>query len=681
MDRKVFKMLNFNESQEKVIKNINGPMLVVSCPGSGKTTTLIRRIHNMVESGVDPETILMVTFTKEAAKEMGDKYKKLFNEESKSNFMTIHALCRQILVSEGVTGPKDLFLETEQQELLKDYFNNNGFYDEVNDLIRATMSGITMVKNNYLNPASVNVNGISTHMFMQAFSCYEAERKKMHKIDFDDMLLMCKELLESNKSVLKKYQNKYKYIMCDEYQDTNYVQRDILYLLSDSSQNLCVVGDDDQSIYAFRGAKPEVMFSFSKHFPNAEIIQMGTNYRSAQTIITLSDNLIKNNNKRFEKEFISFRGNNGEKGNVQGKHFNDSSDEMKEIISRIRDFHSSGIPYSEMAILFRINGQAQIPIEFLSKANIPYYTQEFVKTIYEKSIFLDIKSYLTLAMGKGNEKDVRRIINHPNRYLKFDKFKDAQYDEWHYCRAASYLQNNENHWVYQKACEEIERWMRYFGPGAISEDTSTKRVFSLLSYIGYPEFIDEYAKKRNMDPRELYETYEKLKQDAFKCETVGRWLEYAEKLVKRVRTEVNKKDTNGVTVSTMHSSKGLEWKVVFLFETNELLIPYKLAKTEEEIAEERRLMYVAMTRAKDYLYIMWCGKPSMFIKELQGNMKNKGKGPNIRFHVGEMVEHKTFGKGQILTIENGIMTISFEKAGIKSISTNFAQEKPIIRKI
>lgn len=675
-------MLNYNKAQEEVINSVNGPMLVISCPGSGKTTTLIRRIYHMTEIGINPEKILMVTFTKEAAKEMASKYLKLFKVASASYFMTIHALCWQILIDENVCNKNDLFLETDQQELLKKFFNDEGFYDEVNDLIRATLSGITMVKNNYLNPSSVNVNGISTPMFVQAYACYEKERMLSNRIDFDDMLLMCKELLEKNPKILKKYQNKFQYILCDEYQDTNYVQRDILYLLAGDNQNLCVVGDDDQSIYAFRGAKPEVMFSFTKDFPNAKTVNMGINYRSAETIVKLSDNLIKNNSKRFDKEFISFRGNSGEKGSVQGKKFYDTDSEMKEIIERIRNYHDSGIPYSEMAILFRINGQAQIPIEHLSKAKIPYYTQEFVKTIYEKSIFLDIRSYITLALGKGNSKDVRRILNHPNRYLKFDYFQNVKYDEFDFCRAAGYLQN-QDYWRYQKACEEIERLMKYFGTGAMTPDYSTKFLFNALAMIGYPEFIDEYAKKRNIDVRELRETYDKLREDALKCETVGRWLDYADALVKRVKSEVDKRDTNGVAVSTMHSAKGLEWQVVFIYEANDGFIPYKLAKTEEEKEEERRLMYVAMTRAKDYLHILWSTNPSPFTKEMQGKMSSKLPSKPITpqsFKTGDKVYHKSFGNGEIFCIENNIVTIKFADYGIKKISLSFAVENKLIEK-
>lgn len=673
-------MLNFNQAQEDVINNIEGPMLVVSCPGSGKTTTLIRRIYHMVELGIDPDKILMVTFTKEAAKEMATKYVKLFNTDSESHFMTIHALCWQILLNEGICKSEDLFYETEQQEVLKIFFNENGFYDEVNDLIRATLSGITMVKNDYLNPSEINVNGISPSMFVQAYSHYERERKIAKRIDFDDMLLMCKDLLTKNSAILNKYQKQFKYILCDEYQDTNYVQRDILYLLAGKNKNLCVVGDDDQSIYAFRGAKPEVMFSFTKDFPDAKTIYMGTNYRSAQTIVMLADNLIKNNKKRFDKEFISFRGSNGEKGTVQGQRFSDTDSEMKEIINKINNYHDNGIPYSEMAILFRINGQAQLPIEYLSKAKVPYYTQEFVKTIYEKSIFLDIKSYITLAFGKGDEKDLRRVINHPNRFLKFDTFKSIPYDEYEYYKAASYLQNPD-YWRYQKACEEIERWMKYFGIGAMDPTTSTKALFNALSIIGYPEFINEYANKRNIDVRELHDTYNKLREDAFKCETVGRWLEYADRLVKRVHTEVNKRDTNGVTVSTMHSAKGLEWKVVFIYDTNEGLIPYKLAKTSGSLEEERRLMYVAMTRAKDYLHIMWSSAPSIFTKEMQSNVPKTDSSQQFAYQIGDKVKHQQFGIGEVLDVGSDIVIILFENYGQKKISLPFAQEKKLLTKI
>lgn len=256
-----------NSAQEEVINTIEGPVLVVSCPGSGKTTTLIRRIHQIINSGKPASSILMVTFTKEAAAGMASKYVSLFSKNPGINFATIHSLRFKLLKKEGRIKNSHVLSENEKLDFLFKFMNKKGFFREAMDMAINTARAISACKNNNLKPSKIDVQEVSSELFCEAYLKYAAWCKSNGSIDFDDMLLLCKEMLENDPIILKKYQQAFRYIQCDEYQDTNFIQKDILYLLSADNHNLCVVGDDDQSIYAFRGSRPNIMLDFPKDFP------------------------------------------------------------------------------------------------------------------------------------------------------------------------------------------------------------------------------------------------------------------------------------------------------------------------------------------------------------------------------------------------------------------------------
>ena len=484
-----------NPAQEEAIRTIDGPVLIISCPGSGKTTTLVRRIHHMIECGVRPESILMVTFTRDAAEGMAKKYKELFSSNPGVTFATIHSLCFTILKQEGICAPRDFLPEEKKIGFLADFIRNRYRTRDSWEIAAAASSAISVLKNNGQNPDSINEPGLSLEMLTKAYEAYEKWRKESGFVDFDDMLVMCHEALRDNPSMLEKYQDMFRYVQCDEYQDTNFIQRDILYLLTAKMQNLCVVGDDDQSIYAFRGARPEIMLSFNKDFPHAAVIRMGVNYRSAAKIVDASDRLIRNNRFRFKKDFLSQRGSEGISGTVLNLRHPEKKDGMAYLVEQIRVQHEKGVPYREMAVLFRTNAQAQWPARALTEAGIPYYSTENVRSIYEGFIFEDIQDYVYLSAGLGDSKRLCNILNHPKRYLFEYHFRECEYTEDAMMDACSYLLKEKGgSWKYDKALDQVAELMEVFGPGEVTLDSDPIDVMDRMNGTELSIHYDKYLR-------------------------------------------------------------------------------------------------------------------------------------------------------------------------------------------
>ena len=654
-------MIKGNKAQEEAIHTIHGPVILISCPGSGKTTTLIRRIHYMIEMGVDPSHILMVTFTKASAEEMKHRYQKMFGENgSQITFCTIHSMCLDILKREGIYTYEDIMSEHEKFEFLTGVLKYMPGVEDAWELAKDLISDFSRLKNSYIDPDSYEPESCEKRIFLPCFNQYESYRKELGKIDYEDMMLECKRLLEENPDILKKWQTKYQYIQCDEYQDTNLVQKDILYLLAGKNANLCVVGDDDQSIYRFRGARPSIMFAFRNDFDQCKIINMSTNYRSAQAIVDASDILIKENKSRFEKAFISDRGENGATGEFHYLYHENKNDEMKQMIALIKDAKKRGIPYNQIAILFRTNKQAQFPMSELLDHDIPFVSTEKITSIYNSWIFNLIRTYIRLSIGKGSNKDILYVLNRPTRYLKPSMFKEANYTMESLYQCASYLKA-EAEWKYKKARESISEWMNAFGPGKMSLESSPKELFVRLQIVGIKKYIDDYAKLRKTDPEEYLRVYQTLFQDACKFDTIREWYAYGVKYIKRIEALNQAKDNEGVQLTTMHKSKGREWSVVFVIDVNEDIVPHKGSSSSPEgIEEERRLLYVAMTRAKDELYVMASGIESPFIASLMEKIRNikirtKYPIPNE----GTLMMHKTYGMGIVEGVEEGKLFLDF----------------------
>ena len=636
-----------NEAQEKIINTIDGQLIVVACPGSGKTTTLVRRINHMVKTGIDPRSIIMMTFSKAAAKEMKERYTKQFPENPQGvNFCTIHAFCLAILTT---------FFGYERRCTINSIDVNDFFYgilkgnrdvaDDIPGFIKKLLLDIGCVKNMLIEPQDYTPTCTSDKdFFIRLYEQYEEYKNNCGLIDFDDMLVLTLRGLQANPKVVQSLQETYKYIQVDEYQDTNNVQSQIIYLIAGKNGNLAVVGDDDQSIYGFRAATPEIMLSFKKQYPDAIQVNMSTNYRSSSNIIKAADMVIKKNKNRFSKDFI---GSKETEGSVYVSMFQTRIEETVDIAKKIKMRNAQGQSYKDFAILYRNNSQADRIANELAKVGIPFVSTEAIKFRYDSWIFRDISYFHRLAEGddfgsKQKEAEVvYSLINRPSRYIqRAMTVHGADYTYMKEAAKRSFLKQ----WQKEKMYDNIDEFFSFCTSLKGKNPKDSLRV--IRTGLRYQEYLYDYAEKRMEDPREYIDTYNSFMEDVENnnIDTWEKWDVYIKK-TKKAFEDNNKKnlDADAVTLSTMHKSKGLEWKVVFLPNSNDSIIPgtermEKDLKTESNVSErhrmeakiktrieeERRLYYVAMTRAKEELWVSYNGraKQSRYVRDFE-NMAKK----------------------------------------------------------
>lgn len=585
-----------NIAQEEVIRTVEGQLIVIACPGSGKTTTLVRRIHHMTtECQIDSGNILMITFTSAAAKEMKERYQKMYGKDEVT-FCTIHALCLAILQK---------FRSFTNDSILSDA--RGFFYDALRgnkkinagdkeEFIKGLQTDISVLKNSGFTMEEFSPTCCDDKvLFEELYQKYEEYKEQCNLIDFDDMLLQAYDCMKHDTGCLTWLREKYQYIQVDEYQDTNFLQRDIVYLLAGENGNLSVVGDDDQSIYGFRGARPEVMLKFQEQYPDAKLIRMNTNYRSCKGIITMADALIKNNQKRFAKKFLAFH---QEEGTVEKIRKRTRQQELLAVVSKIKALIEQGTDPSEIAVLFRTNQQAEAVADLLMGQKIPFVSAEKIPSRYQHWMFEDIKSYQRLAKGENwTRKDLVRVLNHPQRFLSDYEYIRAGLDEKK-MRSIAFT-SNAVAWKRSKALDNVENF--FYLLQKLKDVKPTDFLLYLRLYGRYMEYLKEYADFRNVDLQELLGIWKNYMDDAKEHDDWTAWGRYILQYNKAL--EAAQKNKSGVVLSTMHCSKGLEWKHVFIIDCVDEICPYIKAKDAAAIEEERRLFYVAMTRAKEYLYL------------------------------------------------------------------------------
>ncbi len=590
-------MMLENKAQEEAIHTVNKQVLVIACPGSGKTTTLLRRIHYMVtEAGISAAQILMITFTKAAADEMNKRYVSMYGDNPGVTFATIHSLCFSIVKK---YGKKNVSVLSDIE--IYNYFNYRVKYlDQINDkdnFVADVILDISVMKNNMISlsdyePACTD----NKELFASLYTGYEKYKEKESKVDFDDMLVMAKDILDNEPEVLLYLKNRYSYIQVDEYQDTNYIQRDIIYKLAGKEGNLAVVGDDDQSIYMFRGARPEIMLNFSKDYPECKVIHMSTNYRSLKEIIKTADHVVKHNSQRFAKDFNGAR---EEKGKVFFRNYLNNTSQLGGVLHKVRELLEQGVKPEQIAILYRTNKESMPFAEYFMREKIPFQCNERLKSKYHHWIFQDIQAYWKLSRGKKDKISFQRILNHPNRYFYGKAFHSVD-PNLSSLKQAVWEQKGGVHWQLQKGLENAETLFQHF---KILNTFSKPEVFMNYLYkaTGYNDYLKEYAKLRKLDVKELTVVWNNLLDEAKLYGSWDAWGRYIVAYNRQLQQANKSKD--GITLSTMHRAKGLEWDYVFIINCVDGTIPHSNAMTPEEIEEERRLFYVAMTRAKDFLYL------------------------------------------------------------------------------
>lgn len=584
-----------NEAQEEVIHNVYGQTIVIACPGSGKTTTLLRRINYMIkDEHINPSEIVMITFTKAAADEMRERFAKNYGKNKGVLFCTIHAFCFMLLKKFG-KYENDAVL-TNASDIIFEQIKFNSKITDKMQFVADILTDISVIKNNGIKPSEFDIKCCDDKkMFLQMFKNYEKVKQEQGKLDFDDILIETYKMLKNNKEILDYVRDMYGYIHVDEYQDTNYLQRNIIYLIAGENGNLTVVGDDDQSIYAFRGARPEIMLNFKKDYPYAKEIYMSTNYRSDSDILKYAGNLIAFNKKRFKKDIIACSKN---KGKIQHKSFETKEDEVSYVTSRIKQLIEKGINPNDIAILYRTNSQSIPYADGLMSQNIPFKCNESIVSKYSHWIFKDIASYYRMAHGRGTQSDYLNTVNHPQRYMSKVNVKKCKIEVDDMFRV---LNNpNQEEWKNEKQLDNIIHYVSIL-KRLSSIDEPLKFLDYMLRLGDYGDFIDSYSEFRNMDSNDLLSVWRAYENDikSKNIKTFADWSNYANRYNLMFNKQRNER--NGVCLSTMHKSKGLEWKYVFIIDCVEGITPSKKAENIDDIEEERRLFYVAITRAKNDL--------------------------------------------------------------------------------
>lgn len=587
----------FNEAQEAAVRHKDGPMMVLAGPGSGKTTVITYRIRQLIrEYDVPPGNILVITFTRAAAREMKARFDRLTEGSFfPVTFGTFHSIFFRILKYAYHYEAGDIVREEERIQFLKDMIS--GMELEVEDeaeFISSILSEIGTVKGGMIGLQYYYSKNCSEEIFKKLFEGYESRLRRARKIDFDDMLAMCWELFTERKDILSAWQKKYRYILIDEFQDINRVQYEVIRMMALPENNLFIVGDDDQSIYRFRGAKPEIMLGFEKDYPDAKRVLLNINYRSTKNIIEAASRLISCNKERFDKEILS---NKGEGKPVIVKVWKDPREETLGIIKDIQDYLKAGCRLSDMAVLYRTSLEPRLLVERLMEYNVPFSMRDSLPNLYEHWISRNIIAYIQVALGNRERQKVLEIINRPKRYISRDALED-QIVSWE--RVKSFYQDKG--WMVERI-EQLEYDLQM-----IAGMSPAAAVNYIRKGAGYDDYLKEYAEFRRMKAEELLETADQLQESAAGFKTFEAWFAHMEEYKKQLQVQAASKDRDrtaeeAVSLMTMHSSKGLEFRVVFILDANEGITPHRKAVLDADLEEERRLFYVAMTRAKERLHI------------------------------------------------------------------------------
>ncbi|WP_195416282.1 ATP-dependent helicase [Enterocloster citroniae] len=586
----------FNETQKKAIRHRQGPMLVLAGPGSGKTTVITNRVRYLTEkAGVDPGHILVITFTRAAAREMKERYEQMTQAGcSRVSFGTFHSVFFLILKLAYRYQAANIVREEQRIQFVRELLEHCDLeVEDEGEFIASVLSEISMVKGELMDLDHYYAKNCSEDVFKQLFLGYEEQLRKRRLLDFDDMLVMCYQLFKERPDILSAWQNKYKYILIDEFQDINRIQYEIVRMLADPENNLFIVGDDDQSIYRFRGAKPEIMLGFERDYPDAPRLLLDQNYRSSRQIVEAAGNVIRHNRTRFPKDIRAARGNGRP---LDIREWPEPIDESLAIAGELRDYASMGIAYEDMAVLYRTNLGPRLLIEKLMEYNIPFNMRDTVPNLYDHWIVKNVLSYIKAATGDLSRSNILTIINRPKRYVSRDAL-EGQMVNWEAVK--SFYQ--DKNWMLDRI-EQLEYdliMLKTMAPAAA--------VNYIRKAVDYDSYLREYAGERRMKPEELLEVLDQLQESAAGFKTYDAWFahmdHYRDQLLKQAQGGNGRE--KGVSLMTMHSSKGLEFRVVYILDANEGITPHHKAVLDPDVEEERRMFYVAMTRAKERLHIYY----------------------------------------------------------------------------
>ena len=585
--------MQFNKAQIQAIQHNKGPCMVIAGPGSGKTTVLTHRVRYLIDRcGVKPSDILVITFTKAAAEQMKFKFKGLSEGRSSAvTFGTFHAVFFTILKAAYNYSARCIITPQVQHEFVKDQIHRLELeYDDEKEAVDGVLSEISRVKGEAVNIDEYESRCIPPQSFRIIYMAYDDMLVRKHLIDFDDMIVQCRELLMQREDYRRAWQNKYKYILIDEFQDINKAQFDVVRILADEYRNLFVVGDDDQSIYGFRGSAPQIMLDFNKYYSDAVRIDMCINYRSTGNIVFASRAVAEENEHRYYKDITTY---NSQGDTVSVYEFNSLNDEKAFLVSEIRRLIDTGIAADDIAVLSRTNVIGNMYMSRLESDGIPCCDYSAVQDAYEHWISKDILTYIRIALGSRERIDFLRIINKPLRYI-----------------SRSYITQPADINALKRGYEGNEQMSKQVEK-LVSDISMIRSMspFAAVNYIrkgvGYDEYIRNYIYEHKADKEELYNVLDELAHRASQYMSLSQWLDGIVEYIRQCDKDRQNNTADGVHMLTMHGSKGLEYKIVLVMDACEGIIPYNKSILDEQIEEERRLFYVAMTRAKEKLYLLY----------------------------------------------------------------------------
>lgn len=708
-------LTTLNSQQLEAVLTTEGPLLILAGAGSGKTNVLVHRIAYLIEEcNVSPYNILAITFTNKAANEMRDRIIGMIGEKgSRIWARTFHSACLQILRFEvEYTDLKDnfgIYDTSDQLSIVKRILKQRNIDAEVLKP-SSVLNGISKIKNKFfdLNEGLKRVaeTGTLPEIVIGVIEEYQATLKENNAIDFDDILCIVVKLFKTHPEVLERYQDRFQYIMVDEYQDTNKIQYELIHLLAAKYENICVVGDDDQSIYEWRGADVQNILSFEKDHKNAKIIKLEENYRSTKKILHLANAVIANNETRKEKALWT---QNEEGEPIVYYEADDDRDEGHFIVRQIKDImNKSDYHYGDFAVLIRTSSQFRSLEEVFLKNGVPYRIYGGIKFFQRKEI-KDILAYLSVLANPNDSVNMKRIINIPKRGIgeqtwnKILAFK-AERPELTLVDVLTDPMLKTS----AKVKKALKAFNTFIENGRIV--ASEQEMEPLLNYVikesGYINHLydsDPVAADLTMDNIEEFLSIAKefdLREMDYEDRNLSGFLE---EIALYTDLDQSAEGVDSVSLMTMHSSKGLEFPVVFVAGFEENLFPHIRAKEEKGLEEERRLCYVAFTRAEDMLFITRADKrmihgrfmynrPSEFVNELDEryytNVSKKRyfkneitatrKKPPVAsaaYTIGDKVKHSSWDEGIVVAIDaddDTKITVAFPSEGLKTISTEYA---------
>lgn len=613
-------MHNMNEAQLKAVMHGEGPMLVLAGPGSGKTFTITRRISYLIEHyGVEPSRILVITFTKDAAINMQRRFHGQCTTGLPVNFGTFHAIFYQMIKQSGYYRADSILTDSEKKQLciplLIQYKKSldrstngivSGATEVTEDDVRRCLSAISYYKNTgNADKAEKMLDKPYRTGFQTLLSQYEKQRALSGKLDFDDMLYLCLKMLKENSQHLQFWQGRFEYLLIDEFQDINPIQYEIIRLIAAPRNNVFAVGDDDQSIYGFRGSEPALMKKFTKDYRGCRQVLLDINYRSTSDIVKASLKVIRENKKRFTKELKAYECSSDLKSTLKSGLLRNTekSVSIKSFSDKVEQYKQMGaifgaIPVQELehnAVLFRTNLQMQQFAAMLLRHSIPYVMKEKGMCIYDHFIMKDIKAYMLFACGDCSRSNFLAIMNKPQRYIGREALTEetVKLNELRKYYETYALSNRHQDISGKLAKLERDLWkLKKYQPHL--------GLVYLRKAVGYDAYLEKKSGGDETKRKEWMELLEQLTEEAKDFTSYEGWFKQQDKWKEQYKKQA-KTEEKGVRLMTVHGSKGLEFDSVWIPDINEGTFPYGRMLSEETVEEERRIFYVAMTRAKKNL--------------------------------------------------------------------------------